>query len=136
MPIRERVFTYLKNAILEGEYQAGDRLIERELAEKLNISRTPIREALLRLESLGFVKTLPRKGVVVTKITYEDVLEVFTILTSLEVLAVKLAAQKMDEETASELDQMIEHINGVLAGEIETEISIFHIEHNDALYKA
>lgn len=136
IPIRERVFAYLKNAILEGEYQAGERLVEREIAEKLNISRTPIREALLRLESLGFVKTLPRKGVIVSKITYEDVLEVFTILTSLEVLAVKLAAQKMDAVTAKELDQMIEHINEVLAGNVDTELSIFHIEHNDALYKA
>ena len=51
--------------ILEGEFQAGDRLIERELAGKLEISRTPIREALFRLESQGFVKTVPRKGVVV-----------------------------------------------------------------------
>lgn len=136
IPIRERVFFYLKNAILEGEYKAGERLVERELAEKLSISRTPIREALLRLESLGFINTLPRKGVVVAKITYEDILEVFTILSSLEVLAVKLAAQKMDEKTASELDQMIQHIDDVLEGKIEPEISFFHIEHNDALYKA
>ena len=55
--IRERAYLHLKDLILEGELKAGDRLVERELAEKLKISRTPIREALFRLESQGFVKT-------------------------------------------------------------------------------
>src|SRR5215831_15981498 len=99
LSIREHAYLYLKKTILEGEFQAGDRLIERELAAKLNISRTPIREALFRLESQGFVKTVPRKGVVVTNISENEVIEVFTILSSLEVLAVKLAAQKMDKST-------------------------------------
>ena len=55
--LRERVFIHIKDLILEGEFKTGDRLVERELAERLNISRTPIREALFRLESQGFVKT-------------------------------------------------------------------------------
>ena len=93
-PIREKVFEYIKNAILNGEFKAGERIVERELAEKLNISRTPIREALFRLESLGFVKTLPRKGVVVSIMTTDEVIEIFTILANLEGLAVKLAAGK------------------------------------------
>ena len=136
IPIRDRVFLYLKNAILEGEYKAGDRLVERELAEKLNISRTPIREALLRLETLGFVNTIPRKGVVVAKISYEDIIDVFAILSSLEVLAVKMAVQKMDSKTEQELEQSIQAINDVLEGKVEKDISYFHIEFNETLYKA
>ena len=71
LSIREHAYIYLKEMILEGELKAGDRLIERELAGKLGISRTPIREALFRLESQGFVKTVPRKGVVVSNISEE-----------------------------------------------------------------
>src|SRR5574342_246389 len=107
LSIREHAYLYLKEMILEGEFKAGDRLIERELAVKLNISRTPIREALFRLESQGFVKTVPRKGVIVSNISDEDIMEVFTILSSLEVLAAKLAAKKMTDEIQKEFDQKI-----------------------------
>ncbi|SFE87787.1 GntR family transcriptional regulator [Alteribacillus iranensis] len=135
LSIRERAYFYLKNLILEGEYKTGDRLIERELAEKLNISRTPIREALFRLESQGFVKTVPRKGVVVASISTEDVIEVFTILSSLEVLAAKLAAQKVDENTKKELDVWIHKMENALQDDTE-EISNLHIEISHVLYKA
>ncbi|MBU8908243.1 GntR family transcriptional regulator [Desertibacillus haloalkaliphilus] len=133
--IRERAYLHLKNMILEGDYKAGDRLVERELAEKMKISRTPIREALFRLESQGFVKTVPRKGVVVSKISTEDVIEVFTILSSLEVLAAKLAAQKMDDQMKKEFDKWIEKIESVLNGE-KTDISQLHVEISHVLYKA
>src|SRR5437764_6610157 len=113
LSIREHAYLYLKELILEGEFNAGDRLIERELASKLNISRTPIREALFRLETQGFVKTVPRKGVVVSNISENEVIEVFTILSSLEVLAVKLAAQKMDHETQQILDQKIKELRAL-----------------------
>ncbi|WP_096203290.1 GntR family transcriptional regulator [Bacillus sp. FJAT-45350] len=136
IPIRERAYRYLKNLILEGEFKAGDRLIERELAEKLNISRTPIREALFRLESQGFVETVPRKGVVVSKISTEDIIEVFTILSSLEVLVAKLAAQKMSESTQKEFDKWIYKIQAVLDGKDDYDISKLHIEISHVLYQA
>src|SRR5699024_2481156 len=136
MSIRDRASFHLKNLILEGEYKTGDRLIEREIAERLQISRTPIREALLRLESQGFVVTVPRKGVVVADISTEDVIEVFTILSSLEGLAVKLAAQKIDDETKKELKMWIQKIEDTLARGEEEEISNLHIEISDVLYKA
>ncbi|WP_420830395.1 GntR family transcriptional regulator [Bacillus piscicola] len=136
LSIRERAYFYLKNLILEGEYKTGDRLVERELAERLNISRTPIREALFRLESQGFVKTVPRKGVVVAEISTEDVVEVFTILSSLEVLAVKLAAQKLDDRTKKELDLWIDKIETALEENDEEHISHLHIEVSHILYRA
>jgi DNA-binding GntR family transcriptional regulator len=106
-PIRDKVYAYLKDAILRGEYKAGDRLVERVLADKLNISRTPIREALFRLETQRFVRTVPRKGVVVNEITRGEVLEVFMILASLETLAVRLAAEKINDQIAREIDQLM-----------------------------
>ncbi|MED1472264.1 GntR family transcriptional regulator [Bacillus salipaludis] len=135
LSVREHAYLYLKEMILEGEYKAGDRLIERELAGKLNISRTPIREALFRLESQGFVKTVPRKGVVVSNISENEVIEVFTILSSLEVLAVKLAAEKMDEDTKVELDQKIQELMELEAG-AEENYNLEHIQMNRLINKA
>ncbi|MFL6561990.1 MAG: GntR family transcriptional regulator [Bacillus sp. (in: firmicutes)] len=135
LSIREHAFIYLKEMILEGELKAGDRLIERDLAGKLGISRTPIREALFRLESQGFVKTVPRKGVVVSNISENEVIEVFTILASLEVLAVKLAAQRMDRETQLELDQKIEELME-LREQAEENFNLEHIQMNRLINKA
>jgi DNA-binding GntR family transcriptional regulator len=135
LSIREHAYLYLKDMILEGELKAGDRLIERELAGKLGISRTPIREALFRLESQGFVKTVPRKGVVVSNISVSEVIEVFTILASLEVLAVKLAAQRMDRETQLELDQKIEELME-LKEQAEETFNLEHIQMNRLINKA
>lgn len=136
-PIRDKVFEYIKNAILEGEFKAGERIVERELAERLNISRTPIREALFRLESVGLVKTLPRKGVVVNRMTTEDIIEIFTILSSLESLAVRLAAQKLDAEQEEILDQLIDRINQALDEEdVNKDYSGFHLEMRETIHEA
>lgn len=135
LSIREHVYRYLKEMIIDGEYKPGDRLIERELADKLNISRTPIREALFRLESQGFVKTLPRKGVVVSDVSEAEVIEVFTILSSLEVLGAKLAAQRVDESLQAQLDEKIEELMTLETGS-EEDFDKKHIEMNYLMYHA
>jgi DNA-binding GntR family transcriptional regulator len=134
--IRDKVYNYLKNAILNGEYKSGERLIERELADKLKISRTPIREALFRLESQGFVKTVPRKGVVVSKISSDEVLEVFTILSSLSVLAVKLAIQRLDNDTEDSLKQITGQVEHYLDGSKNIDVPNLHMEINETLFNA
>jgi DNA-binding GntR family transcriptional regulator len=105
------VYSYLRNAILCGEFKAGDRLVERALAEQLNISRTPIREALFRLESQKFVTTTPRRGVVVNNINRDEIIEIFTILASLESVAARMAAEKIDPSTramiSAEIDDLL-----------------------------
>ncbi|MDR6999818.1 GntR family transcriptional regulator [Neobacillus niacini] len=132
--LRERVYLHIKDLILEGEFKTGDRLVERELAERLNISRTPIREALFRLESQGFVKTGPRKGVIVADISEKEIIEVFTILSSLEVLAAKLAVQKLDEETKSNIAAYIQKVEECLDN--EAAFTDLHGEYNHLLYSA
>ena len=129
-PIRDKVYSYLKDGILRGEFKSGARLVERNLAEKLNISRTPIREALFRLESEGFVSTVPRKGVVVNKISRDEILEVFMILSSLETLAARLAAQKIDAQTKEEFDVEIEALQRILADPAELDAEELHLEAN------
>jgi DNA-binding GntR family transcriptional regulator len=134
--IRERVYLYIKDLILDGEFKTGDRLVERELAERLNISRTPIREALFRLESQGFVKTVPRKGVIVADISDKEIIEVFTILSSLEVLAVKLAVQKLDDETKSKFISCMKKVEESLQNKNEVDFSDLHSELNYLLYSS
>lgn len=135
-PIRDKVYAYLKDAILRGEYKSGDRLIERVLAEKLNISRTPIREALFRLETQRFVRTVPRKGVVVNEIPQSEILEVFMILSSLESLAARLAAQKVNDEIASEIDHLMVEMETIqVNGNIEDAVEL-NIKYNDLIGRA
>ncbi|CAG7617715.1 GntR family transcriptional regulator [Paenibacillus allorhizosphaerae] len=136
-PIRDKVYQYIKQAIVQGVYKSGDRIIERELADQLNVSRTPIREALFRLESQGFVKTLPRKGVVVSKLTPEEIIEIFTILSALESLAVKLAVQKSKPTHAEQWTAIIHEIDAALAkpGTVEPGDK-FHFAINDVICRA
>lgn len=88
-----KIYEELRERIIEGVIPAGERIRERELAEEFNVSRVPVREAIPRLEAEGFVKTLPRRGAVVTEMTMSDVNELFVVRSSLEVLAARLAAQ-------------------------------------------
>ncbi|HJV45585.1 MAG TPA: GntR family transcriptional regulator [Bacillota bacterium] len=136
-PIRDKVFEFIKNAILEGQFKAGERIVERELADRLNISRTPIREALFRLESVGLVKTLPRKGVVVNRMTTEDIIEIFTILSSLESLTARLATQKLNVEQELKLDRLVDRINEALNNEESgNDYSQFHLEIREIIHEA
>ncbi len=136
-PIRDKVYQYVKQAIVQGVFKSGERIIERELADQLNVSRTPIREALFRLESQGFVKTLPRKGVVVSKLSPEEVIEIFTILSSLESLAMKLAAQHAEPSQRQELTEIIAEIEEALASPIfKEEHWKFHFKINDVICRA
>ena len=79
LPLRDLVFNTLRQAILKGELKPGERLMEIQLAEKLGVSRTPIREAIRKLELEGLVLMIPRRGAEVAKISHkslQDVLEV------------------------------------------------------------
>ena len=85
-PIREIAYETLKHAIITGEIPAGVRIVETEYANKLHISRTPLREALRKLERDGLVEYVIRRGVVVRAFTIEDVEEIYTIRNALEML--------------------------------------------------
>ncbi|MET4159547.1 GntR family transcriptional regulator [Agromyces sp. PvR057] len=88
-----KIYEELRERIIEGVLPPGARIRERDLAEELNVSRIPIREALPRLESEGFIRTIPRRGAIVTELTLTDVAELFEVRSSLEVLAAKSAAR-------------------------------------------
>jgi len=88
--IREQIYLYLKGEILSGHFPSGMRIIESELTEKLKVSRTPLREALVQLVSEGHLEQLSPKGLVVSNITPQKVADVYQIRTCLESEAIKL----------------------------------------------
>ncbi|MDD6194582.1 MAG: GntR family transcriptional regulator [Lachnospiraceae bacterium] len=103
LPLRDVVFNTLRNAILRGDMKPGERLMEMHLANKLGVSRTPVREAIRMLEQEGLAVTIPRKGAQVAKMTEKDLQDVLEIRDSLDELAVSMACERMTEEQLKEL---------------------------------
>lgn len=97
MPLREVVFLTLRRRILRGELKPGERLMEIALATRLGVSRTPVREAIRKLEHEGLVVMVPRKGAHVAEISRQQLNDVLEIRKSLDVLAIRKAAQQMTE---------------------------------------
>ncbi len=98
LPLRDVVFQTLRQAIITGEFAPGERLMEITLAERLGVSRTPVREAIRKLELEGLVVMIPRKGAEVAKITEERLRDVLEVRCALEELSATLACQRIDEE--------------------------------------
>jgi DNA-binding GntR family transcriptional regulator len=96
----------LRNMLVEGRIQPGDKLNERELCDQLRVSRTPLREAIKLLAAEGMVDLLPNRGAIAVKLSETDVMDTFEVLAELEGLAGDLAAQRATEQEISELKAM------------------------------
>lgn len=103
LPLRDVVFNTLRHAILKGELEPGERLMEIALAQKLGVSRTPIREAIRKLELEGLVVMVPRKGAEVADITEKDLRDVLEVRTALEELSIELAMKNMNDDDYKQL---------------------------------
>ena len=103
LPLRDVVFNTLREAILKGELRPGERLMEIHLANRLGVSRTPIREAIRMLELEGLVLMIPRKGAEVAGISEQGLRDVLEVRRSLEELAIELACQRMADDDILEL---------------------------------
>ena len=102
-PLKDLVYLELKHKILTGEIVSQTRLMEIDLSEKMNVSRTPIREAIKRLADDGLVKVEPRRGAYVANISIKDMLDVFEVREDMEGFVAKLAAQRITDEEKEEL---------------------------------
>ncbi|ALO07516.1 Putative GntR family transcriptional regulator [Streptomyces venezuelae] len=105
--LRERVYAELRERIIEAEYPAGTRLVEREIADELRVSRVPVREAMQRLESEGFLSVQPRRGAVVTEFGPEDAEHLFDVRENLEGLAARLAARHARPEDLAAMEELL-----------------------------
>ncbi len=102
-PLRNVVFNTLRDAILRGDLQPGERLMEIHLAKKLGVSRTPVREAISMLEQEGLAVTYPRRGAQVAKMTVKDLDDVLEIREVLDTLAASLACRNMNSDDINNL---------------------------------
>ena len=107
LPLRDVVFNTLRKAILKGELKPGERLMEIALAERLGVSRTPVREAMRKLELEGLVSIIPNKGAYVTGITRKDVEDIYAIRSLLEGLCARWATAYITEKQLDALEENI-----------------------------
>ena len=109
LPLRDVVFNTLRQAIITGEFVPGERLMEIALANRLGVSRTPVREAIRKLELEGLVVMIPRKGAEVARITEKDLRDVLEVRSSLEELAAGLATERLDDGSREKIQEALDN---------------------------
>ncbi len=136
LPLRDVVFQTLREAILKGDLRPGERLMELQLAAKLGVSRTPIREAIRMLEQEGLAVTIPRKGAEVARMTEKDMEDVLQIREALADLAVQVACDKITQEQLERLMATMKNFElAVQAGDL-SKIVAYDVEFHDVIYEA
>jgi DNA-binding GntR family transcriptional regulator len=141
--LSERIVERIKDEILSGQIKPGDRLFYETIAAKLKVSLTPVKEALLRLEQEGLVRTIPRKGAYVTQLTERDIIEYTQIRLALECLAVEIVCEKgINEAELNSLRQINQNLeaavregnsNGCMTSDMEFHHAIVNLSGNKRL---
>ncbi len=135
-PLRDVVFENLREAIVEGKVKPGQRLMEVQLAEQLGVSRTPVREAIRKLELEGLVIMLPRKGAYVANMSLKDIIDVLEIRASVEGLAASLASERISPEDIKKLEAILKDFEQSAAGsDVETLLKK-DVEFHECIFKA
>jgi DNA-binding GntR family transcriptional regulator len=114
LSLSDRILDIIEKAILSGSIKPGERLIETELAKNLGISKSPVREALKRLEGVGIVGRIPRKGYFVRDIDRKSIEDFFDVMLILEPAAALLSLKKKSETVCSEIDEILSHMERCL----------------------
>ncbi|MEE1029099.1 MAG: GntR family transcriptional regulator [Agathobacter sp.] len=136
LPLRDIVFNTLREAILKGELEPGERLMEIQLASKLGVSRTPIREAIRMLEQEGLAITIPRKGAEVARMTLKDMEDVLEVREALDELAARIACDKITREQLITLKKTKEEfVKSVEEGDIK-KLAEADVRFHDVIYNS
>ncbi len=136
LPLRDVVYNTLREAILKGELKAGERLMELQLASKLGVSRTPIREAIRMLELEGLAVTIPRKGAEVAKMTVKDMEDVLEVREALDELAAKIACNKITEEQLQTLSKVKDAFEESTKTTDIKQIAMYDEKFHDVIYES
>ena len=134
-PLRETVCEVLREAIRNGTLEPGERLMEVQLAEELGISRTPVREAIRKLEQEGYVIMMPRRGTYVSSVSVSDIKEIFEIRSALESLSTGLAARRIEPDELEKLRALLAEIEGHIQSRDMDKIVETDIEFHGLLYR-
>ncbi len=136
LPLRDVVFKTLRQAILTGELKPGERLMEIHLANKLGVSRTPIREAIRQLEREGLVIMVPRKGAQVASITEKSLTDVLEVRLALEKLAVELACKRISYEQKEILKEKMLEFEQLAGTDDASLIARADVAFHDAIFES
>lgn len=136
LPLRDIVFNTLRQAILKGELAPGERLMEVSLAQKLGVSRTPVREAIRKLELEGLVLMIPRRGAEVARISEKNLRDVLEVRRGLEDLAVELACARITESQIVELKKANVNFENSLTSNDVTAIAEADERFHEIIYRA
>ena len=136
LPLRDVVFNTLRKAILTGQLKPGERLMEVHLANKLGVSRTPIREAIRKLELEGLVIMIPRRGAEVAQITEKSLKDVLEVRRALDVLCIELACERITEEEIEELQMACAEFEQATKGKDTSVIAKADVKLHDIIVRA
>lgn len=141
-PLRDVIFNTLREAIIVGELKPGERLMEVQLSEKMGVSRTPVREAIRKLELEGLVDMVPRKGAQVAVLSVKNIMDVLEVRATLDGLATELSAERITQEELKELENvqkqfinyvLKENLQGCIKKDVEFHDIIYRSSRNDKL---
>lgn len=136
LPLRDVVFNTLREEILKGELEPGARLMEIHIAERLGVSRTPVREAIRKLELEGLAIMLPRRGAIVAHITISELEDVLEVRRVLEGLTIDLACKKITQEELNKLRESQEEFRKAIMGNDLILIAQKDVAFHDIIYNA
>lgn len=136
LPLRDVVFKTLRQAILKGELAPGERLLEVQLADKLGVSRTPVREAIHKLAQEGLVVLIPRKGAEVASISEKSLRDVLEVRLALETLAVRLSCERITEDNLAILQQEFDAFRKAVERDELLDITQRDEAFHDAIYNS
>jgi DNA-binding GntR family transcriptional regulator len=135
LPVRERVYGHIKTSILSGHLNPGERLTEEHLAKTLGASRTPVREALHRLESEGLIKIRKKRGFVVSRDSKEEVEEIFELRSILEGYALRVISESVSEQTLYRLERFVRNAEESLKGKKIEDVFKWNTRFHDTLHE-
>ena len=136
LPLRDVVFNTLRQAILTGELKPGERLMELHLADRLGVSRTPVREAIRRLELEGLVTMIPRKGAEVARITEKSMSDVLEVRRTLDALCAELACDRITPESLAALKKACDHFEQCIGTHDAKKIAEADVSLHDIIVEA
>lgn len=109
--LRKRIRNYIQHQIASGRFQAGDRIVETQLAKELNVSQAPVREAILELAAMGLLEERPYSGSFVRKLTAEDVEDIYNTRAFLDEYAARQAARNITEQQLVEMEALLQRMD-------------------------
>lgn len=130
-PLRDLVYDELKMKIMMGVISPGTRMMEVELAEEMGVSRTPVREAIRKLEKEGMISIEPRRGAYASSLSNQDMVDILEVRQTMEGLAADLATVRFTEDQKKELLDVSEAFNqAVASGDMEQMIALDTLFHH------